>query len=87
MPGIKLMPRIRNWKDLTFFRPGRDVHYRHIDALFTDDWELIETHWQDLLQVVLNDTSCVTQNARSHRRTTEDGSLRGPDLRGLFSVL
>ncbi|MBV9601724.1 MAG: Tn3 family transposase, partial [Chloroflexi bacterium] len=54
--GIRLMPRIRNWKDLRFFRPSKDTRYRHIDALFSDtvDWVLIETHWPDLLQVVLS---------------------------------
>jgi TnpA family transposase len=54
--GIKLMPRIRNWKDLRFFRPSKDARYKHIDSLFSDtiDWELLETHWQDLLQVVLS---------------------------------
>ena len=52
--GIKLMPRIRNWKDLRFFRPTKETRYKHIDNLFSDtiDWDLIETHWQDLLQVV-----------------------------------
>lgn len=54
--GIKLMPRIRNWHDLVFFRPSKDIAYKHIDILFTDviDWELIETHWKDLLRVVLS---------------------------------
>lgn len=54
--GIKLMPRIRNWKDLKFFRPSRDTVYKHIDPLFGEpvNWELIETHWQDLMQVVLS---------------------------------
>jgi TnpA family transposase len=55
--GIKLMPRIRNWKDLKFYRPSRDTHYEHIDSLFGDnviDWELIQTHWQDLLRVVIS---------------------------------
>lgn len=54
--GINLMPRIRNWKDLKFYRADKDTHYHHIDQLFSDtvDWELIETHWQDLLQVVLS---------------------------------
>src|SRR2546423_2348742 len=33
--GIKLMPRIRNWKDLRFFRPSKDTRYRHIDNLFS----------------------------------------------------
>ena len=54
--GIQLLPRIRNWKDLVFYRPSKEVTYRNIDALFTDtiDWELLETHWQDLMQVVLS---------------------------------
>ena len=30
--GIKLMPRIRNWKDLKFYRPSKDIRYQHIDA-------------------------------------------------------
>jgi TnpA family transposase len=54
--GINLMPRIRNWKDLHFFRPSRKARYDHIDSLFTAtiDWQLIETHWEDLMQVALS---------------------------------
>jgi len=54
--GIKLMPRIRNWKDLKLYRPDRQAKYKHIDKLFADtaDWDLIETHWQDLMQVMLS---------------------------------
>ena len=54
--GIKLMPRIRHWKELVFYRPSKEATYRNIDVLFKDtiDWELIETHWQDLMQVVLS---------------------------------
>jgi len=54
--GIHLMPRIRNWKDLKFFRPNKHTHYKHIDPLFKDviDWGLIETHWKDLFQVVVS---------------------------------
>ncbi len=54
--GINLMPRIRNWKELHFFRPSRKARYKHIDSLFTEtiDWDLIETHWKDLMQVALS---------------------------------
>jgi len=54
--GIKLMPRIRNWKDLKFYRVDKDYKYKHIDSLFSDvvDWKLIETHWKDMFQVVLS---------------------------------
>ena len=31
--GIKLMPRIRNWKDYTFFRPSPDAVYEFIEPL------------------------------------------------------
>jgi len=50
------MPRIRNWKDLKFHRPYKTARYKHIDSLFNDtvDWKLIETHWKDMLQIVLS---------------------------------
>lgn len=54
--GIQLMPRIRGWKDLTFYRPDKSTSYRHIDSLFTDvvDWQLIHDHWPDLMQVAIS---------------------------------
>lgn len=54
--GIKLMPRIRNWKDLKLFRPSKDTKYQYIDELFTDtiDWDLIANHLPDLLRIVLS---------------------------------
>lgn len=54
--GIKLMPRIRNWKNLILYRPDKAVKYKHINRLFSDsvDWSLIERHWQDLMQVALS---------------------------------
>jgi TnpA family transposase len=56
MLGIKLMPRIRNFQDLNFYSPDKDTVYQHIDSLFslTVNWKRIETHWQDILQVVLS---------------------------------
>ncbi|MGW0672353.1 Tn3 family transposase [Streptomyces sp. NPDC002746] len=58
--GIDLMPRIRNWKDCLFFRPSRSAVYEHIDALFGEagrnviDWDLIETHFKDLMRVTVS---------------------------------
>lgn len=54
--GIELMPRIRHWKDLKFYRPSKETVYKHIDILFKDtiDWVLLETHWTDLMQVALS---------------------------------
>src|SRR5579859_1165829 len=68
--GIKLMPRIRNWKDLTFFRPSKDAKYRHIDNLFSDtiDWQLIQDHWPDLMQVALSIKAGTISSAQLLRR-------------------
>ena len=54
--GIQLMPRIRNWQEYRFHRADPDVAYEHIDALFREDvkWDLIQTHWKDLMRVVLS---------------------------------
>lgn len=54
--GIQLMPRIRNWKDLKFYRPNKGTHYKHIDRIFTDvvNWRLILDHWKDLMQIAIS---------------------------------
>lgn len=54
--GIKLMPRIRNWKSLKFYRPSKNKRYKYINSLFKDtvDWKLIETHWEEMLQLILS---------------------------------
>ena len=58
MLGFELLPRIRNWADLIFYRPSPPVRYRHIDSLFGPDavidWNLIAAHWQDLMRVALS---------------------------------
>ena len=54
------MTRIRNWTDRVFYRPDREVVYRHIDQLFGEpgqnviDWQLILTHWRDLMRIVIS---------------------------------
>jgi len=55
--GFELLPHIRNWQDLVFYRPSRVDRYEHIDSLFSADvvdWHLIETHWDDLMRVALS---------------------------------
>ena len=55
--GIKLMPRIRNWKDLNMYKPYKKTKYKNIDKLFCDsgiNWELLETHWEDIMQVIIS---------------------------------
>lgn len=50
------MPRIRNWKDLTFFKADKTCNYEHIESIFSDeiDWKLIETYLPDMLRVALS---------------------------------
>lgn len=54
--GIDLMPRIRNIKDLVFFKPEKGVKYNHINSLFSEsiNWRLIETHLPDMLRIALS---------------------------------
>ncbi len=54
--GFDLIPRIRNWKSLTFYRHSKTTEYVHIDALFgkpdknTIDWGLIESQFRHLMR-------------------------------------
>ena len=54
--GIKLMPRIRNWKDLKFFRPDKNIIYKNVDSFFSEviDWNFLETHCKDFVQILLS---------------------------------
>lgn len=54
--GIELMPRIRNWKHLKFYKSDKTKTYEHIEELFSEniDWDLIKTHFSDLLRVALS---------------------------------
>lgn len=55
--GIDLLPRIRNIKDLTFFKPTKDAKYENIQSLFRGDsidWALIERHFEDMMRVAVS---------------------------------
>lgn len=53
--GIELMPRIRRWRKLRLYRPGRDSRYRRIDSIFsgTVNWALIREHYPQFMQLAL----------------------------------
>jgi TnpA family transposase len=53
---IKLMPRIRNWKDLTFYLSDDNLKISHIQQLFSDtiDFKLIYNHFHDMLRVAIS---------------------------------
>jgi TnpA family transposase len=58
--GFDLMPRIRNWKGLTFYRPSKQSEYVHIDSLFGEagknviDFDLIESQFRHLMRVAVS---------------------------------
>lgn len=54
--GINLMPRIRNIKKLTLFRPDKRYKYQNIDELFSGNinFKLIETHLHDMLKIAIS---------------------------------
>jgi len=55
--GIKLMPRIRNWKEMKCYKPSPEEIYSHINELFSNEkinWDLIALHLPDMLQVALS---------------------------------
>ena len=55
--GIELMPRIRNIKDLVFFKPSKEARYENIQPLFSGgaiDWDLLERHYEDMLRVAVS---------------------------------
>lgn len=56
--GIDLMPRIRNIKDLTFYKADGQTKYKNIQPLFRGgsviDWDLIQRHYHDMLRVAVS---------------------------------
>lgn len=54
--GIQLMPRMRNWNDVSFLRADKAIVYNHIESLFkkVGDFDRIEKHWKDIMQVALS---------------------------------
>jgi TnpA family transposase len=84
--GFDLLPRIRNWHDLIFFRPTPQARYRHIDSLFgaqAINWRLLQAHWPDLMRTAISvregRISSVTLLSRlRHSRTPRSARPAGP---------
>ena len=54
--GINLMPRIRNWKKITLYKPSSKIKYENIDGLFSGksiNWKLIEEGWDEIMNIIL----------------------------------
>lgn len=73
--GIQLMPRIRNWKDLKFYKADKATKYKHMDRLFSDviDWKVIQNHWQDLMQVAISIQQGKVASPMLLRKLSHDG--------------
>lgn len=55
--SISVMPRIKQFKHLKYYKASSDDHYDNIDELFTEraiDWDLIKTHYHDMLRVAIS---------------------------------
>lgn len=55
--GIAIMPRIKGFKHLYYYKADSTDFYEHIQNLFTEkpiNWELIETHYYDMLRVAIS---------------------------------
>ena len=55
--AVEVMPRIKHFKHLYYYKASSQDHYENIDELFTEkalDWDLIETHYHDMLRVVIS---------------------------------
>src|ERR1022692_2666251 len=82
--GFELLPRIRNWHDLSFYRPDAETAYEHIDTLFGDnviDWGLIEKHWRNRLYKALRELGRVIRTITLLRYLSE------PELRDQIAVV
>lgn len=54
---ILLMPRIKQFKHLYYYKADKSDFYTNINELFTEkpiDWELIETHYHDMLRIAIS---------------------------------
>lgn len=55
--SIVVMPRIKQFKHLHYYKASSSDNYDNIDELFTEksiDWELIKTHYHDMLRVAIS---------------------------------
>lgn len=55
--SVLIMSRIKQFKHLYYYKASAKDHYENIDELFTEkpiDWELIETHYHDMLRVAIS---------------------------------
>jgi len=55
--AILIMPRIKNFKHLHYYKVSKEDTYLNINELFTEktiDWALIKTHYHDMLRVALS---------------------------------
>ena len=55
--SISIMPRIKQFKHLYYYKASTNDHFENINELFIEkpiDWHLIETHYHDMLRVAIS---------------------------------
>lgn len=55
--AIAVMPRIKQFKNLYYYKASCHDHYDNINELFTEkqiDWDLIKIHYHDMLRVAIS---------------------------------
>ena len=55
--AISLMPRIRNFKHLRYYKPAKTDVFEHLDDVFCDqviDWDFIKLYYHDMLRAVMS---------------------------------
>jgi TnpA family transposase len=55
--SIQIMPRIKQFKRLYYYKASSKDYYENVNDLFTEkpiDWELIETHYHDMLRIAIS---------------------------------
>lgn len=55
--AVLLMPRIRNFKHLYYYKPSTTDHFKNIEEIFCDqsiDWDLIALHYHDMLRAAMS---------------------------------
>jgi TnpA family transposase len=55
--SIQLMPRIRDFKHLRYYKASKTDQYSNINEIFSDeriDWNLIKRHYYDMLRLIMS---------------------------------
>ncbi len=55
--SVEIMPRIRNFKNLLYYKASKEDKYKFIDEIFSEQtihWETIKTYYHDMLRMAIS---------------------------------